>query len=77
MPFYSHFGEDVEAQIPYASAQMGFGGFGHALTSVVWPGDTGGHGGDTLQLLTGSCLPPDPSSARFPSRSRCRWTSPA
>ena len=60
VPFYNKSGEDVEAEIPYALSQMGYGGSGHALTSVFWPGDTGGHGGDTLKLLTGSCLPPDP-----------------
>jgi hypothetical protein len=60
VPFYSKSGEDVEAELPFALSQMDYGGAGHALTSVFWPGDTGGHGGDTLKLLTGSCLPPDP-----------------
>ncbi|MDQ1697626.1 MAG: hypothetical protein QOJ03_2979, partial [Frankiaceae bacterium] len=60
VPFFTHSGEDVESELPYALAQMGYGGSGHALTSVFWPGDTGGHGGDTFKLLTGSCLPPNP-----------------
>jgi hypothetical protein len=61
IPFYHHFGQDVESELPYSLSQMGYGGSGHALTSVFWPGDTGGHGGDTLKLLAGSCFPPDPS----------------
>jgi hypothetical protein len=60
IPFYSHFGQDVESELPYSLSQMGYGGSGHALTSVFWPGGTGGHGGDTLKLLAGSCAPPDP-----------------
>ena len=39
-PLYSHAGEDVEAEIPYAVAQLGGGGVGHAVTSIVWPGGT-------------------------------------
>jgi hypothetical protein len=57
-PFYSHSGEDVEAELPYSLSQLNYAG--HALTSVMWPGDTGGHGGDTMKLLTGSCIPPNP-----------------
>ena len=57
-PFYSHSGEDVESELPYSTSTMSYAG--HALTSVMWPGDTGGHGGDTLKLLTGSCIPPNP-----------------
>ncbi len=63
VPFYSHSGEDVESELPYSSSHMGYGGSGHALTSVFWPGGTGGHGGDTLKLLAGSCFPPDPTSS--------------
>jgi hypothetical protein len=63
IPFYHHFGQDVESELPYSLSQMGYGGSGHALTSVFWPGDTGGHGGDTLKLLAGSCFPPDPSGS--------------
>jgi hypothetical protein len=58
IPFFSHSGEDVESELPYSLAQLSYAG--HALTSVMWPGDTGGHGGDTLKLLTGSCIPPNP-----------------
>jgi hypothetical protein len=57
-PFYSHSGEDVESELPYSTSSLSYAG--HALTSVMWPGDTGGHGGDTLKLLTGSCIPPNP-----------------
>jgi hypothetical protein len=62
IPFYSHFGQDVESELPYSLAQMGYGGSGHALTTLFWPGHTGGHGGDTLKLLAGSCVPPDPTT---------------
>jgi hypothetical protein len=61
-PFFSHSGEDVEGESPIAQVQMKSFGTSHALTSVFWPGDTGGHGGDTLKLLAGSCLPPNPSN---------------
>lgn len=61
-PFYSHSGEDVEGQAPYAMAQLQSGGVGSALTSVFWPGGTGGHGGDTLKLLAGGCVPPNPAN---------------
>ena len=37
-PFYSHSGEDVEGEAPYAEAQLQSGGVGSALTSVFWPG---------------------------------------
>ena len=57
-PFYSHSGEDAESELPYSTSTLSYAG--HALTSVWWPGDTGGHGGDTLKLLTGSCIPPNP-----------------
>jgi hypothetical protein len=63
VPFYSHTGQDVESELPYSLSQMGYGGAGHALTSLFWPGGTGGHGGDTLKLLAGSCFPPDPSGS--------------
>jgi hypothetical protein len=51
LPVYSHQGEDVEADIPYSLSTLGTGGIGNALTSVLWPGSTGAHGGDTLNLL--------------------------
>jgi hypothetical protein len=56
VPMYSNSGEDVEAQIPWATVSMQSGGATHALTSVYWPGDTGGHGGDTLKLLGTPCI---------------------
>ena len=61
-PFFTHSGEDVEGEAPLAQVQMHSYGTSHALTSVYWPGDTGGHGGDTLKLLAGSCLPPNPAN---------------
>ena len=61
MPFYSSGGEDVEAQVPWATTSMGTGGQTHALTSMFWPGDTGGNGGSTLALLGVPCLPPNPN----------------
>lgn len=62
MPMYNtgDGGEDVEGIAPYATAQMQSGNVGHALTSVMWPGDTGGNGGSTLQLLGPICVPPNP-----------------
>src|SRR3954467_13845258 len=57
-PPYSAPRGDVEAELPCSLSQLNYAG--HALTSVMWPGDTGGHGGDTLKLLTGSCTPPTP-----------------
>jgi hypothetical protein len=61
-PLYSHSGEDVEAQAPYAYASLTSGGTGSALTSVFWPGGTGGNGGSTLKLLAGGCVPPNPGN---------------
>jgi hypothetical protein len=61
-PFYSHTGEDVAGQAPYAFATLQSGGTGSALTSVFWPGGTGGNGGSTLKLLAGGCVPPNPGS---------------
>ena len=61
-PFYSHSGEDVAGQAPYAFATLQSGGTGSALTSVFWPGGTGGNGGSTLKLLAGGCVPPNPGS---------------
>jgi hypothetical protein len=58
MPLYSHAGEDVEAELPYSLSELGAGGVGHALTSIVWPGDTGGHGGSTVGVLSGSLPAP-------------------
>lgn len=61
VPFYNTSdGKDVEGLAPYALAEMDSGNVGHALTSVMWPGDTGGHGGSTLQLLGAQCIPPNP-----------------
>jgi hypothetical protein len=51
VPMYSHQAEDVEARIPYSLVTLGTGGIGNALTSVFYPGSTGAHGGDTLNLL--------------------------
>jgi hypothetical protein len=50
-PLYSHQGEDAEIELPYAASQLGAGGTGHALTSIFWPGDTGGAFGSTLDVL--------------------------
>lgn len=61
-PFYSHSGEDVEGEAPYAFASLTSGGTGSALTSVFWPGGTGGNGGSTLKLLAGGCVPPNPGN---------------
>jgi hypothetical protein len=61
-PLYSHTGEDVEGEAPYAFASLQSGGTGSALTSVFWPGGTGGNGGSTLKLLAGGCVPPNPGS---------------
>jgi len=58
MQLYSHAGEDVEADIPYSLATLNTGGIGEGLTSVLWPGSTGAHGGDTLNLLGIKGLPP-------------------
>jgi len=60
-PFYNHAGEDVEGEVPYAEATLQFGGVGHGLASVFWPGGTGGHGGAVLQLLGPQCIPPNPN----------------
>jgi hypothetical protein len=60
-PLYSSGGEDVEAEVPWSSSTMQSGGVGRAITSVFWPGDTGGHGGDTLYLLAGQCVPGNPN----------------
>ena len=75
VPMYSSSGEDVEAEIPWATVTMQSGGTTHALTSMYWPGDTGGHGGDTLKLLGTPCilfnpqgaLPTDPPCVYQPS----------
>lgn len=61
-PFYSHTGEDAEAEAPYAFATLQSGGTASALTSVFWPGGTGGNGGSTLKLLAGGCVPPNPGN---------------
>ncbi|HWB65392.1 MAG TPA: choice-of-anchor P family protein [Mycobacteriales bacterium] len=51
IPFYSHQGEDAEAELPFAQSTLQSGGVGASLTSIFWPGDTGGHAGDILSLL--------------------------
>lgn len=51
MPLYQHAGEDVQASIPYSLATLGTGGIGNGVSSILWPGATGAHGGDTLNLL--------------------------
>src|SRR4051794_21196913 len=61
-PFFSHNAEDVEGEAPFASASLLSGGVGDALTSVFWPGGTGGNGGSTLYLLAGGCVPPNPAN---------------
>jgi hypothetical protein len=50
-PLYSHQGEDAEIELPYALSQLGAGGVGHALTSILWPGSTGGALGSTVGVL--------------------------
>jgi len=73
-PLYSHQGEDGEAEVPYALAQLGAGGTGHALTSILWPGSTGGTLGTTLGVLGIKGLPTsisnqlnDPEKAEAPT----------
>lgn len=75
-PLYSHQGEDVEAEVPYAVSQLGAGGTAHALTTIVWPGSTGAAGGSTLGVLGIKGLPTslenalnDPYKAEAPSTS--------
>ena len=63
VPMYSNSGEDVEAEVPWATVTMQSGGATHALTSMYWPGDTGGHGGDTLKLLGTPCILFNPQGA--------------
>jgi hypothetical protein len=63
VPMYSSSGEDVEAEVPWATVTMQTGGSTHALTSMYWPGDTGGHGGDTLKLLGTPCILFNPQGA--------------
>lgn len=52
MPFYSHQGEDAEAEVPYALSDLGGGGVAHALTSLFWPGPTGATLGSTIGVLS-------------------------
>ncbi|HWC33517.1 MAG TPA: hypothetical protein VG650_01705 [Mycobacteriales bacterium] len=52
IPFYSHQGEDAEAELPFAVSDLGGGGVAHALTSLFWPGPTGGTLGSTIGVLT-------------------------
>ncbi len=56
-PLYSHQGEDAEIELPYSLSQLGAGGVGHALTSILWPGSTGGALGSTLGVLGISGIP--------------------
>ena len=63
VPMYSSSGEDVEAEVPWATVMMDSGPTTHALTSMYWPGDTGGHGGDTLKLLGTPCILFNPQGA--------------
>jgi hypothetical protein len=56
-PLYSHQGEDAEIELPYSLSQLGAGGVGHALTSILWPGSTGGALGSTLGVLGISGVP--------------------
>lgn len=76
MPLYSHGGEDVENESPWSEAQLQSGGDGHALTTVYWPGGTGGHGGSTLALLAPSCLPPNPQGV-IPTQVPCVVPAPS
>lgn len=73
-PLYSHQGEDAELELPFAAAQLGAGGTGHALTSIFWPGSTGGALGSTLGVLGVKGLPTsltnslnDPEKAEAPT----------
>lgn len=73
-PLYSHQGEDVEAEVPYAVSELGGGGVAHAVTTIVWPGATGAHGGSTLGVLGLNGIPPslenslnDPEIAEAPT----------
>src|SRR5205823_14357041 len=49
--------------LPWSPTTLQTGGGSRALTSVYWPGDTGGHGGDTLSLLGVPCIVPNPGGA--------------
>jgi hypothetical protein len=44
-------GKEGEGQVPYSAATLATGPFGHALSSIVWPGGTAGNAGSTLGLL--------------------------
>jgi hypothetical protein len=76
VPMYSTGGEDVEAQVPWARVTMQTGGSTHALTSIFWPGDTGGHGGDTLKLLGTPCILENPQGL-LPVDPPCVYQPPA
>lgn len=65
-PFYSSGGEDVSGSLPYARTSLDSGLDGHALTTVFWPGDTGGAGGSTLYTATSGCIPPSVDPLSFP-----------
>src|SRR5205814_3434667 len=47
-----------------------------ALTSMYWPGDTGGHGGDTLKLLGTPCILFNPQGA-LPVDPPCVYQPPS
>jgi hypothetical protein len=75
-PLYSHQGEDAEIELPYSLSQLGAGGVSHALTSLVWPGSTGGSLGSTLGVLGLTGVPTslenalnDPFKAEAPTTS--------
>src|SRR4051794_41975222 len=59
-PFYSSGGEDVEGQVPWATASMGTGGQTPAPTSMFLPGGTGGHRGGPPPPPRAPPLPPHP-----------------
>jgi hypothetical protein len=74
-PMYSNSGEDVAGEVPWATSSMQTGGVTHSLTSVYWPGDTGGHGGDTLYLLGTPCIVPNPAGV-LPVQPPCVYQPP-
>src|SRR5262249_13351023 len=74
IPAYSHAGEDAEAELPFAVSDLGGGGVAHALTSLFWPGPTGGALGSTIGVLTQGKAPAfltnnlnDPLKAEVPT----------
>jgi hypothetical protein len=65
-------GKEGEGQVPYSSANISLGPYGHALSSVFWPGGTAGNAGSTLGLLgnpacsTASIVHPVPGCPDIP-----------